>query len=55
VSTFKAAVEAIVPLASVAIAVARLLMQNDRNLRRQFVGVRLIRILGVLHRKLFFA
>ena len=46
VGILEAAVQAVVAHA-VAIAVAGLLMEHVRNLRRQFVGVRLVRILRV--------
>jgi hypothetical protein len=51
VSVFKTAVQTVVPHA-IAIAIARLLMQNGRNLGSQFVGVELIRLLTVLTPKL---
>src|SRR5205807_5273795 len=46
VGILEAAVQAVVPHA-VAITVARLLMNHVGNLGRQFVGVGLIRVLGV--------
>jgi hypothetical protein len=46
VGVFKAAVETVVTHA-IAIAITRLLMKNLRDLRREFVSVGLVRILGV--------
>src|SRR3954468_1440136 len=54
VGILKAAVETIVAHA-VAIAVARLLMEHGRYLRSEFVGVCLIRVLGVSAPQLTFA